>query len=137
MSPKVEYSDTNISCISGFIIATKKYNKGHTHQASFDENILDFMAKAYTPLSLVDYREFRKLISLLDPCIVPVSRPRISRNVILFKYDAIGSNAMKGLNNCLYVVLSFDLWMSVKNEDIFQCLPIILRNYKNGTTTLA
>ena len=56
------------------MIATKKYNKGHTQQASFEENIVALMAKAYTPLSLVYFRGFRKLISLLDLRIVPVLR---------------------------------------------------------------
>ena len=30
---KVEDSDPSISCVSDFMITTKKYNKGHTQQA--------------------------------------------------------------------------------------------------------
>ena len=70
---------------------------------------MDFMEKAYIPLSFVDCCEFRKLISSLDTCIVPVSRSCISRNFIPFKYEAINSDVMKVLNNFPYVVLSFDL----------------------------
>ena len=86
------------------------------------------VSKAYTPLPLVYCREFRKLVSLLDPRIVPVLIARLSRNSIPLKYDSVESDVMKVLNNCPYVVLSFYLWMSVKNEDIFQYLPIIARN---------
>ena len=43
---KVEDSDSSISCVSDFMIATNKYNKGHTHQALFEENVVSFMAKA-------------------------------------------------------------------------------------------
>ena len=50
---KVEDSDSSISRVSYFMIYTKKYNKVHTQQASFEENILALMEKAYTPLSLV------------------------------------------------------------------------------------
>ena len=70
---KVEDSNSSISRASAFKIATNKYNKGHTQQVSFEENIVAFMENAYTPLSLVGFQEFRKLISLLDPCIVTVS----------------------------------------------------------------
>ena len=35
----MEDSDSSISCVSDFMIATNKYNKGHTHQASFEEKI--------------------------------------------------------------------------------------------------
>ena len=77
------------------------------------------MAKAYTPLALVDCREFRKLISSLDPRIVPVSRSRLSIKLIPLNYDAVESDVIKVLNNSPYAVLSFDMWISVKNEDIF------------------
>ena len=70
---KVEDSDSYISRVSYFMIYTKKYNKGHIHQSSFEENIVVFMAKAYTPLSFVYFHEFRKLISSLEPSIFPVS----------------------------------------------------------------
>ena len=86
------------------------------------------MSRAYTPLSLVDCREFKKLISSLDPRIFLVSQSRLSRNFITLEYEAVKSDVMKVLNNCPYVVLSFDLWVSVKNEEIFQYSPIIAWN---------
>ena len=66
LSRKVEDSDSYISLVSDFIIDTKKYNKIHTHQVSFEKKIVALMAKAYTPLSLVYFHKFRKLISSLD-----------------------------------------------------------------------
>ena len=96
------------------MIATKKHNKYHTQKASFEENIVDLTAKAYTPLSLVDFR-----VLLLDPCMVPVSRSSLSRKLIPLKYEAVKSDVINDLNNFTYVVLSFDLWISVKNEEIF------------------
>ena len=36
MRRKVEYSNSSISRVSYFIISNKKYNKGHTRQASFE-----------------------------------------------------------------------------------------------------
>ena len=59
----MEDSDSSISFVSDFVIATNKYNKGHIQQASFEEKIVALMEKLYTHLSLVDCREFRKLIS--------------------------------------------------------------------------
>ena len=109
MRRKVEDSDSSISFVSDFIIATKKYNKGHTQQASFKENIVALIEKAYTPLSLMDCCEFRKLTSSLDPCIVPVLLSRITRNLITLKYETVDSDVMKEFNNFPYVVLIFDL----------------------------
>ena len=57
------------------------------------------MAKAYTPSSLVGCREFGNLISLLDPRIVNVSLPRISRNLIPLKYEDVESDLMKYLDS--------------------------------------
>ena len=123
MGRKVEYSDSSISCVSYFMISTKKYNKGHTHQASFEENIVDLMAKAYTPLSLVYFRELEKLISSLDTPIDIFLQSRLSINFIPLKYEAFRSDMMNVLNNCLCVVLIFYLCMSVKNEDFFNVRP--------------
>ena len=90
----MEYSNSSTSRDSGFMIATKKYNKGHTHRTSFEENIAALMDKAYTPLSLVDFREFRKFISSLDPRIVPVLRLLLSIKFISLKYEASDSYVM-------------------------------------------
>ena len=129
-------SDSSISCASDFMIPTKKYNKCHTHQASFEENIVDLMMKAYIPLSLVDCRKFRNLISLLDLRIVTVLRSIHSRNLIPLNYEAVESNVMKMLNNFPYVFLRFDLWISVKNKKNCNICPSFIQA-KNGTTTLA
>ena len=57
------------------------------------------MTKAYTPLSLVNFHEFRKLISSLDPLIVTVLQSHISRNLILLNYKAVESDVIKVLKN--------------------------------------
>ena len=89
---------------------------------------------SYTPLSLVDCREFRKLISSLDPCIVAVSRSHLSKKLIPLKYEAVLSDVMKVLKNFPYVVLSFDMWMSVKNEKVFSFSAHHCAEQKKGTT---
>ena len=43
---KVEDRNSSISHVHYFMIATKKYSKGHTQQASLDGNIMYLMAKA-------------------------------------------------------------------------------------------
>ena len=94
------------------------------------------MAKAYTPLSLVDFCEFRKLISSLDPRIVPFSKSRMSRNLIPLEYEAVEFDLMKVVNNFPYVFLSFDLCMSVKIEKIFSISTHHCVELKHFTPTL-
>ena len=72
MRRKVEDSDSYINRASDFMVAAKKYNKGHTQQASLEENITSVMAMACTSLSLVDCHKSRKLISSLVLCIVSI-----------------------------------------------------------------
>ena len=91
----MEESDSSVSRFSSFIIATKKYSKVCTQHKLFEEKIVAFMAKAYTPLALVDCREFINLILLLDPRIVPVLRSLLSINFIPLKYESVKSGVMK------------------------------------------
>ena len=56
MRRKVEDINSSIRHVSYFMVATKKYNKFHTQQASFEENVVALMAKTYIPLSLIDCR---------------------------------------------------------------------------------
>ena len=51
MRRNVEDSNSSISSVSDFMITTKKDNKVHKQQASFEETIVALMGKAYTPLS--------------------------------------------------------------------------------------
>ena len=92
---------------------------------------------SYTPLSLVDCREFRKLISSLDPQIVPVLRYCLSIKLIPLNHETTQSYVISDINNCPYVVLSFDLWMYVKNEIFFKTSPSLRVTKQQGTTTLA
>ena len=57
----MEDRDSSLSRVSDFMIDNNKYNKGHSQQATFEENIVALMVKAYTPLSLVNFRELRKV----------------------------------------------------------------------------
>ena len=55
------------------------------------------MTKAYTLLALVDFHEFRKLISSLDPLIDTVLQSHLSINLILLNYKAVKSDVIKVL----------------------------------------
>ena len=51
--------------------------------------------------------------------------------MVTLRYEAVDYDGMKVLNNLPYVVLSFDLWMSVKMIICFNIRPS-LRGTKNG-----
>ena len=77
------------------------------------------MAHAFTLLSLVDHDCFRKLKQDLEPCLRPVGRSKLSRSLIPTKKKLMEKSVIENLAEVKAVVISYDLWMSRKTEEIF------------------
>ena len=56
------------------------------NQLKFEENIIILCAEAYTPLSIVEWTPFRRLIGNLDGPVTPKSRTRLTQKLIPKKY---------------------------------------------------
>ena len=77
------------------------------------------MAHAFTPLLLVDHDCFRKLTQDLDPLLRPVGQSKLSRSLIPTKNKLVEKSVIESLEEVKAVVISYDLWMSRKTEEIF------------------
>jgi len=76
-------------------------------------------ASSYTPLSLVEEPSFRKIIADIDPRLNPISRSRLSRTLIPKIYQEIETDVKAQVDAIAASCLSYDLWMTRKNEEIF------------------
>ena len=77
------------------------------------------MAHASTSLSLVGHDCFRKLTQDIDPRLCPVGRSKLSRSLIHTKNKLVEKSVINRLAEVKYVVISYNLWMSRKTEEIF------------------
>ena len=68
-------------------------------------------------LSLVDHDFFRKLTQDLDPRLRPVGRSKLSRSLIPTKKQLVEKSVIERLAKLKSVVISYDLWMSLKTEE--------------------
>ena len=76
------------------------------------------MAHVFTLLSLVDHDFFRKLTQDIDPRLHPVGRSKMSRSLIPTEDQLVEKSVIKRLAKVKAVVISYDLWMSHKTEEV-------------------
>ena len=82
-------------------------------------NIVALMAHAFTSLSLVDHDFFCKLTQDNDPRLRPVGRSKLSWSLVPTKKKLAEKYVIERLEEVKTVVISYDLWMSRKTEEIF------------------
>ena len=98
---------------------TKKYGDTHPRQQKYQYNLVMLMAKSFVPLSLFHGDPFRALLSDLYTSINQVSRALVLRKLIPDKSESLELQVKDHLNKCGSLVLTYNLWMSRKNEEIF------------------
>ena len=87
------------------------------------------MANTYTPLSLVEGDEFRSMVTHIDPYIRPITRSKLTRNIIPQKLHKAETEVSTLIYVVRCVVISYDLWISKTtqyfflNEGAFHMLP--------------
>ena len=77
------------------------------------------MAHAFTLLLLVDHDCFPKLTQDLDPRLCPVGPSKMLRSLIPTRNKLVEKSVIERLEEVKAVVISYDLWMSHKTEEIF------------------
>ena len=104
---------------SDYLVPCHPYGDKHPKQKEFEVNIFALMAHAFTPLLLVDHYFLRNLKQDLDPRLCPVRQSKLSRSLIPTKKKLVEKSVIERLAEIKAVVISYDLWMSRKTEEIF------------------
>ena len=100
----------------------QSYGDKNPKQKEFEVNIVALMAHTFTSLFLVDHDCFRNLTQDLDPRLRPVGRSKLSRSLIPTKKKLAEKSVIERLAEVKAVVISYDLWMSRKTEEIFSLM---------------
>ena len=94
------------------------------------------MAHAFTSLLLVDHDCFLKLTQDLEPHPRPVGRSKLSRSLIPTKKKLVEKSVIERLTEVKAVVISYNLWMSRKAEEIFSLTEHYCTSRDRKTPTL-
>ena len=71
------------------------------------------------PLLLVDHDCFRKFTQDLEPRLCPVGRSKLSQSLIHTEKKLVEKSVIERLAEVKAVVISYDLWMRIKTEEMF------------------
>ena len=108
--------------MSDYLVPCHPYGDKHPKQMGFEVNIVALIAHVFTLLTLVDHDCFRKLTQDIDPHICPVERSKLSRSLIPTKKQLVEKSVIERLAEVKAVVISYDLWISCKTEEIFSLM---------------
>ena len=122
--------------LSDYLVPCHPYGYKHPKHKEFEVNIVDLMAHAFTSLSLVDHDCFRKLKQYLDPRLCPVGQSKLSRSLITTKNKLVEKSVIERLAEVKAVVISYDLWMSRKTEEILSLTVHYCKGQDRKTLTL-
>lgn len=81
-----------------------------------DEQLGIMMAKECKPFSLVENKEFKKIVSLLNPSYSLPNRKTISYNILPQLLENTREKVERSLDNASYIAMSTDGWTSVNDE---------------------
>ena len=94
------------------------------------------MAHAFNLLLLVDHDFFCKLTQDLDSRLYPVGQSKLSHSLIPTKKQLVEKSVIDRLAEVKAAVISYDLWMSRKREEIFSLTAHYCTGRERKTPTL-
>jgi len=90
---------------------------GASRRKVIDQQVLRMIVKEYFPFSVVEDREFIKLIGMLNSGYTLPSRKTLTTSLLPVMYNEVYEKVRNDINsNAHYVSLITDSWTSVKNE---------------------
>lgn len=91
---------------------------GASRRKVIDQQVLKMIVKEYYPFSIVEDREFVKLINLLNPGYKLPLRKTLSKSLLPIMYNEIHDQVKTDIQmHAKYVSITTDSWTSIKNEN--------------------
>lgn len=82
-----------------------------------DHQLVRVVTKEYHPLSIVEDKEFKTFITMLNPGYSLPSRKTLSTNLIPQQYKRVSEMVQSDISQATGVSLTFDSWTSIANEN--------------------
>ena len=95
---------------------TIKYKPGSLRKRGIDACILKLVTTDLQPLTIVENKGFRKLLTEIDPRYEMVSRKRLTQQLLPEKYNAEKANLMQEMDGVEYIAVTTDCWTSQQTE---------------------
>ncbi|XP_029340907.1 zinc finger BED domain-containing protein 1-like [Acyrthosiphon pisum] len=83
---------------------------------AIDQQLIKMIVKEYHPFSVVEDKEFRKLINMLSPNYIIPSRKTVSNSLLPQMYETVVQNVKRQLENVSAICLTTDGWTSITNQ---------------------
>jgi len=83
---------------------------------AIDQQLVKMIVKEYRPFSVVEDKEFRKLIQMLNPNYIIPSRKTVTQSLLPQIYEMTIEKVKNQLTNVSAVCMTTDGWTSLNNE---------------------
>jgi len=83
---------------------------------AIDQQLVKMIVKEYRPFSVVEDKEFRKLIQMLNPSYIIPSRKTVTQSLLPQMYEMTIEKVKNQLKNVSAVCMTTDGWTSLNNE---------------------
>lgn len=100
-----------------------------------DEQLIIMIAAEYQTLSIVEDKEFRKFVLMLNPNYALPSRKTVSNVLLPQLYTKLSGTVKQLLSTAEHLSVTSDGWTSINNQS-FQSLTVHFINDKNELTSL-
>ena len=90
----------------------EKYGKNHPKQQLITEGILKMVVKDLRPSSIVQYKGFKDLLEVLNPCYTVVSRQHLQYSLIPKQVHEATTKIKLSLQNARFCSVTLDIWSS-------------------------
>ncbi|XP_039298299.1 E3 SUMO-protein ligase ZBED1-like [Nilaparvata lugens] len=120
----------NQSSLTDFITIAKPMSVKRSQ--AIDIQLLKMICKEYHPFSLVEDREFKEFVTMLNPSYKLPSRKTLSESLLPQLYSNLVADVKKKLADSLAVALTTDGWTSINNESFIA----ITAHYINSDSKL-
>lgn len=103
-----------------------------TKSKAIDQQLIKMIVKEYHPFSVVEDKEFRNLIKMLNPSYIIPSRKTVTQSLLPQMYEMTIERVKDQLKNVSAVCMTTDGWTSLNNES-FVAVTVHFVDPKNET----
>ena len=107
---KEQNEDESQQTLTHLLQPQRKYSLQNPKQILVTDAVVNFVADDLIPLSVVDSKRFKSLLSTLDPQYQLPSRKQLSTVLLTKKYDTLKSSVLEKLKKTDTINLTIDLW---------------------------
>ncbi|MGH0130260.1 UNVERIFIED_CONTAM: hypothetical protein FKN15_015602 [Acipenser sinensis] len=116
---------------------TMKWKATNTRQVKLTDSIVNFIANDLLPLSIVDRKDFRNILSLAEPCFTMPSRKHISQTLIPQRTASVQDHLRSQMQQTQDICLTIDLWSSRDMRSFFGITGHFIQDYALQSVMLA